>query len=43
MLVYVFSISGFQNVHYFALNTLFGKVALLPSGEWMGKHILSCI
>jgi hypothetical protein len=43
MLVYVFSISRFQNIHYFALKTLFREVDLLPSGEWVGKHILSCI
>jgi len=43
MLVYMFSICRFQNVYYFALKTLFGKVDLLPSGEWVGKHILSCI
>lgn len=43
MLMYVFSISRLQNVHYFALKTLFGKMDLLPSGEWVGKHVLSCI
>jgi len=30
-------------VHYFALKKLFGKLDLLPSGEWVGKHILCCI